>query len=333
MRSAAIASAASAAWFHAFVMRADRPGYRATVNRHRLLVVSPIPPELRARLSARHRLVDRRPGGGETLPGFEVAVTTSMGGADAALIDALPDLKLIACNGTGLEAIDLDDAARRGIAVCHTPDVVTEDTADFAIGLMYAVSRRIAEADRFVRSGRWTAGRMTPSRRLYDKRLGIVGLGRIGAAIARRAAAIGMDVSYTGPREKPRVSYRYLPDAGALADLVDVLVLSCPGGDVTRHLIDTAVLARLGADGLLINVSRGSVVDETALIAALKSGAIAAAGLDVFAHEPDIDPAFLDLENVVLQPHYAAVTNETRNAMADVLEAAIEAHFAAARAG
>ncbi len=288
-----------------------------TSVRQRLLVVAAIPPELRAALGAHYDLVEHA--AGTSAKGFQVAVTTSMAGADAALMAALPDLGLIACNGTGLDRIDLPEADRRGILVRHTPDEVVEDTADAAIGLMYAISRRIAEADRFVRAGRWATERMTPSRRVSGKAAGIVGLGRIGAAIACRAAGLGMAVSYTGPRSKPGVPYPFVASIADLADQVDVLILSCPGGDATWHLVDAAVLRRLGPDGILVNVSRGTVVDEDALIAALADGIIAGAGLDVFAREPGLDPRFLTLENAVLQPHYAAVTRETRNAMAQRL--------------
>jgi lactate dehydrogenase-like 2-hydroxyacid dehydrogenase len=295
-------------------------------NRSKLLVLAPIPPELRARLGARYELVELGdlPGPAD---GFEVAVTMSIVGADAVVMAAIPDLRLIACNGTGLDRIDMSEAARRGIKVQHTPDVVTEDTADYAIALIYAVARRLVEADRFIRAGHWRKRRMTPSRRLSGKALGIVGLGKIGSSIARRAAGLGLSVRYTGPREKPESGLAYAPDIGSLAEWADILVLCCPGGPETAGLVDEKVLARLGTEGILINVARGSVVDEAALIAALADGSIAGAGLDVFAGEPDIDPCFLSMENVVLSPHYAAITRETREAMADVLEAAIDAHF------
>lgn len=300
-------------------------------ERSKILVVSPIPPELRARLSRRYDLVDleRQQGAALARPaaGFEVAVTTSIGGADAALMAALPDLRLIACNGTGLERIDLAEAARRRITVRNTPDVVTEDTADFAIALIYAVARRVAEADRFVRAGHWRARRMTPSRRVCGKTLGIVGLGKIGTAIARRASGLGMTVCYTGPRPKPESGLAFFPDPAALAEIADILVLSCPGGPATTDLVDAEVLRRLGPEGILINVSRGSVVNEDALLQALASGGVAGAGLDVFASEPDIDECYFNLENIVLTPHYAAVTQETREAMADVLEDAIDRFF------
>lgn len=296
------------------------------VNRT-VIAIAPIPPELEAHLAARFDLRHERLGTGTSMPGIRVIVTTSMAGADEAVMDAFPDLALIACNGTGLDKIDLAAAAARGVTVQHTPDIVTEDTADFAVGLMYATSRRIAEADRFVRSGRWRTERMTPSRRLYSRTVGIVGLGNIGSAIARRAAGIGMTVLYTGPREKPDVPYAYRRDVVTLAREADILVLSCPGGPATHHLVGAEVLEALGSEGILINVSRGSVVQQEPLLAALENGIIAGAGLDVFESEPDIDPRFFKLENAVLQPHYAAVTRETRQAMADLLGATIARYF------
>ncbi|MGV6874080.1 NAD(P)-dependent oxidoreductase [Pseudochelatococcus sp. B33] len=288
----------------------------------RIVIAAAIPPELRAVLAADHELVELKRGP-EVLPGHDVAVTTSIAGADRALMDQLPDLKLIACNGTGLENIDLDEAARRNIIVRHTPDEVTDDTADFAIALIYATSRRLAEADRFMRAGRWARERMTPSRRAFDRTIGIVGLGKIGRTIARRATALGMTVLYTGPRRKPDVPYEYVPDIGILAQKVSMLVLSCPGGPETHHIVNGDVLRKLGPESTLINVSRGSVVNEDDLLRALEDKAIAGAGLDVFASEPGFDQRFLAFENVVLVPHYAAVTTETRFGIANALAGAI----------
>jgi lactate dehydrogenase-like 2-hydroxyacid dehydrogenase len=291
----------------------------------KLLVVAPIPLELRQRLEGSYELVEHgRDTAGGPAPGYRVAVTTSAAGATAELMAALPDLGLIACNGAGLERIDLAAAARRGIAVRNTPGVVTEDTADGAIGLIYALVRRIVEADRFVRAGRWAGERMAPSRRLTGMSVGIVGLGRIGQAVAARAAALGLAVSYTGPRRKPEVPFPFVATVAELAGAVDILVLSCPGGERTRNLVDAGVLQALGPDGYVVNVARGSVVDQEALIGALSRGEIAGAALDVFAAEPDIDPRLPALENVVLQPHYAAVTRQTREDIADVLAEAIE---------
>jgi hydroxypyruvate reductase len=296
---------------------------RSTSSKDRptLVVVPPIPPELRRTLTERFDLVDHVKG--QRRPGAEISVITSAAGADAALMDEFPDLALIACNGTGLERIDLAEAASRKIIVRNTPDEVTQDTAEYAIGLIYSVCRRMAEADRFVRSGRWKKDRMTTSRRVAGQKVGIVGLGKIGSKIARLAAAIGMDVSYTGPRQKADQPYRYYPTIHELAAGVSVLVLSCPGGESTKRIVDTKVLQALGADGILINVSRGEVVNEEDLIAALQGRVIAGAGLDVFDNEPGIDERFFGFETVVLAPHYASVTLDTRLAIATTLRDAI----------
>lgn len=286
-----------------------------------LVVVAPIPPDLRAALAERYPLDDRSawrgraPEAGATVSGRRVAVTTSMAGATAELFAALPDLGLLACNGTGLDQIDLAAAAARGIAVCHTPDILTEDTAECAVGLIFTARRGIVAADRFVRAGRWMNERVASSLRLAGCSVGVVGLGRIGQAIARRCVGLGLAVAYCGPRRRPECAYPYFADVGDLAEAVDVVVLSCPGGAETHHLVDAAVLARLGPDGTLVNVSRGSVIDEEALIVALQNRTIANAGLDVFASEPDIDPRFHELPNVVLQPHSASITREARAAM------------------
>lgn len=297
------------------------------MNSKEILVISPIPTELEVRLAEDFALKKARPEPGERLP-HAVAVTTSMAGFDAALMADLPNLKLIACNGTGLDRIDLEAAVGRGITVQNTPDSVTEDTADFGIALIYAVLRRVAEADRFVRAGRWGAERMGPSHRVSSRRVGVVGMGKIGKVFARKAAGLGLDVSYTARSAKNDLPYRFFPDAIALAEAVDILVLCCPGGAETAGLAGPRVLEALGPDGFLINISRGSVVDEPALLAALAAGQIGGAGLDVFASEPEFDKRFLDYENVVLQPHYASVTQETRADMAEVLHAAIARHFA-----
>lgn len=295
-----------------------------------VLVIATVPRDLRDALSAQYHLRDHARGSDGAwppLPGVSVALTTSMAGADAALMDALPDLKLIACQGVGLDKIDLEAAQARGITVANTPDVLTEDTADFAIALIYAVSRNIVRADQFMRAGRWATERPVPSRRVAGKVCGIVGLGRIGEVVAQRAAGVGLSVHYSGPRRKPGLPYPFVDDVVELARQSDFLVLTCPGGAATQNLVDAAVLEALGPDGILINISRGSVVDEAALIAALASGGIAGAGLDVFAVEPQFDQALLAFDNVVLQPHYASITFETRKAIIGLLQAAIAESF------
>lgn len=279
-----------------------------------ILLLTAIPQDLRAALAERYELVEDKPADGPR-PGFRIAVTTAMAGAGEAQFARLPDLKLLSSQGTGLEKIDLPAAARHGVAVAYTPDVMTEDVADAAIGLMYAAARRIAEADRFVRAGRWGPERMPPSISLHRKKVGIAGMGRIGRAIARRCAGLGMSVAWTGPRPKPDLPWEHVPNLHALAERADVLILAVPGGAETDRMVDGRILAALGPRGILVNVARGSVVDEPALLDALESGAIGGAGLDVFATEPRLDPRFLTLGNVVLEPHSSSITYETRLAI------------------
>ena len=273
-----------------------------------------LPDDLRQALAQHYTLLDHQPAAGAR-PGIRLAVTTSMAGVDEAAMASLPDLRFIGCQGVGLDRIDLAAAHRRGIAVAHTPDVLTEDVADFALALMYGVARRLVEADRFVRAGRWSRERMQPSMRLHGKTAGVVGLGRIGMAVARRAEGIGMRVIWHGPRPNPEVAWDYVPDLHTLALRSDILFLVVPGGDATRRMVGAEVLEALGPRGILVNVARGSVVDETALLDALEQGRIGGAGLDVFATEPDLNPRFPGLGNVVLAPHYASLTHETRAEM------------------
>jgi lactate dehydrogenase-like 2-hydroxyacid dehydrogenase len=284
------------------------------VGKPGILVVGKIPADLRTALDAQFALVEGWSLRQEATEkrGFQVAVTTGMDGFDAALMDRLPDLRLIASQGVGLERIDLAAAAARNIKVTCTPNILTEDVADFAIGLLYGIARRVVESDRFVRGGRWGPERISPSSSLHRKNAGVVGMGRIGQAIALRAAGIGMKVAYHGPRKKPDLNYRFFPEIGALAADSDVLLLSCRGGPSTAGIVDANVLKQLGPAGFLINVSRGEVVDESALLDALEKNEIAGAGLDVFATEPKLDPRFIKLDNVVLAPHSASITQEVR---------------------
>ena len=279
-----------------------------------VVIVGKIPADLRQALAAQFELVEgwslREQS--EAKPGYRIAVTTGMDGFDAVLMDRLPDLGLIASQGVGLERIDLTAAAARNIAVTRTPNILTEDVADFAIGLLYAVARRIAEADRFVRAGRWGPERIAPSTSLHGKTAAIVGMGRIGTAIARRAAGIGMTVAYHGPRKKAELPYplrRRHRRAGGAGGFPDPVV---PGRPATAGLVNAGVLRQLGPDGFLVNIARGEVVDESALLDALENGGIAGAGLDVFATEPGLNPRFLKLDNVVLTPHSASITREVR---------------------
>lgn len=235
---------------------------------------------------------------------------------DAGLMDALPRVRVIANFGVGYDGVDVAAATARGIKVSNTPDVLSDEVADFAIGLTLATLRRIPQADRYVRSGRWEReGNMAFTYRMWGRKVGILGLGRIGSEIARRCEAFKMDIAYH-TRHEMNVPYRYFPSLVGMASAVDILIAIVPGGPETRHLIDREVLDAIGPDGVFINVARGSVVDEAALIAALEEGTLGAAGLDVFADEPRVPQALKDMtENVVLQPHQASATHETRLAM------------------
>lgn len=254
---------------------------------------------------------------------FVAAVTTSATGADAALMAALPHLRGIASFGVGLDRIDLDAARAHGIAVGHTPDVLNDCVADLALGLLLDVARRISAGDRWVRTGGWRDGQIGQPAfglgfRVSGARLGVVGLGRIGRGIAERASAgFGMLVRYHNRRAVAGVPWDYEGDLAALAAWADFLVVATPGGAQTQHLIDAKILQALGNKGFFINIARGSVVDEAALITALQNGTIAGAGLDVFAHEPHVPQALRTLDNVVLTPHIASATAQTRQAMAE----------------
>jgi lactate dehydrogenase-like 2-hydroxyacid dehydrogenase len=230
------------------------------------------------------------------------------------VIDRLPNLGIIATCGVGYDLIALDAAAERGVIVANTPEVLNSAVAELCIGMLFALLRRLPEADRFVRSGSWRRNAFPLTTDLAGKRVGIVGLGRIGKEIARRLEPFGVTLSYFG-RTDQQLQWRYESDLRALARTSDVLILTSPGGSATSHMIDASVLAALGPNGYLINVARGSVVDEPALIDALSRRIIAGAALDVFDNEPDIDPRFFTLDNVVLAPHIGSATNETRSAM------------------
>jgi lactate dehydrogenase-like 2-hydroxyacid dehydrogenase len=248
---------------------------------------------------------------------FVGIVTSARYGADRELIEALPALRVIGSFGVGVDAIDLDAARARGVAVSNTPDVLTDCVADLAFGLLIDVARRLSAADRFVRRGGWLKGQFPLATKVSGKKLGIVGLGRIGAAIARRASGFDMPVRYHSRRKVDAAPYGHEPSPVALAEWADFLVVACAGGPSTRHLVSGDVLAALGTEGFLVNIARGSVVDEAALVEALGCGGIAGAALDVFEDEPKVPEALLALDNVVLLPHIASATRETRQAMAD----------------
>ena len=249
----------------------------------------------------------------------------------AGLIAQLPALEIISVMGVGYDGIDVVAAKAAGVVVTHTPDVLNDDVADLAIALMLSAARQLPAADRFVRAGQWPQGVPALARKLSGARLGIVGMGRIGQAIAQRAAGFNMVIAYTGRNAQPALPFAYWPSAEALAEVSDFLVVVTPGGAATRKLIDAKVLAALGrsspAKGILVNVARGSVVDEAALIDALEQGVIAGAGLDVFENEPHVPERLRALPHVVLSPHIGSATGQTRQARADLAFDNLHARF------
>lgn len=259
---------------------------------------------------------------------FAGLATSARFGADAALIAALPSLKVISSFGVGLDAIDLDAARRRGIAVGYTPDVLNDCVADTAFALVMDVARRTSASDRFVRRGDWLKGQFPLATKVSGKRLGILGMGRIGRVIARRAGGFDMEVRYHNRRALSDVDYGYATSLKELAEWSDFLVIASAGGEQTRGLVSREILDALGPRGFLVNVSRGTVVDEAALVEALQTQRIAGAGLDVFEDEPHVPEALFALDNVVLLPHLASNTHETRAAMAQRVEDNLAAFFA-----
>ncbi|HWI80281.1 MAG TPA: 2-hydroxyacid dehydrogenase [Ramlibacter sp.] len=247
---------------------------------------------------------------------FTGVATGSLTGVSTAVMDALPHLQVISNYGVGYEKTDVDAARRRGVAMATTPDVLTDCVADLAFGLLIDVARNLSTADRFVRRGDWKPGSAFPlTTRVSGKRLGILGLGRIGQAIAQRSAGFEMEVRYHSRRPVPDARWKYEGSLAALAEWADFLVVACAGGEATRHLVSADVLAALGPQGFIINIARGSIIDENALVAALAQGRIAGAGLDVFEFEPAVPSELLELPNVVLAPHMGSGTQETRLAM------------------
>lgn len=254
--------------------------------------------------------------------------TTGGHGADAKLIAALPRLEIISCFGVGVDAVDLDAARQRGVIVTNTPDVLNECVADLAMGLTLATLRRISLGDRYVRAGNWLKAPLPLAQEIGGRTMGILGYGRIGKAIAKRAEAFGMRIVYHGRKPQAGVAHKYYASLTEMARDCDVLMVICPGGAATQHLVNAEVLKALGPEGTLINVARGSVVDEQALVRALADGSLGAAGLDVFESEPKVPEALLAMDQVVLQPHVGSATHETRKAMGDLTVDNLRAYFA-----
>ena len=245
------------------------------------------------------------------------------------LLDALPALEIISVFGVGYDGVPVDYCKKRGLKVTNTPDVLTDDVADTAVALVLMTARGFVRANRLLRAGDWSSGASALTTRLAGKRAGILGLGRIGKAIAHRLSAFGLAIAYTG-RSKQDVdpAWTFVSDPAKLAGQSDFLIVACPGGPATKNLVDARVLEALGSNGTLINIARGSIVDEPALIAALKAGTIRTVGLDVFANEPIVPPELLAMDNVVLLPHVGSATAETRLAMGDLCRANLDSWFA-----
>jgi len=298
-----------------------------------ILITAPLPPFLYDPLKAAYRCHDYHQASDKqallTAEGGGIRGLVQGGGTVTAtrLLDALPKLEIISVFGVGYDGVPTAYCRERGIKVTNTPDVLTDDVADVALALVLMTGRGFVRLNRFVQAGQWEKGSPELTTKLSGRKVGILGLGRIGKAIAERVAAMGMKVAYTG-RKPQDVRYEYIADLKALAAAVDFLIVACPGGEATRNIVNADVLAALGKKGTLINIARGSIVDEPALVAALEAGTIKAAGLDVFADEPHIPAALLKMDNVVLLPHVGSATRETRQAMGDLCKANLDAWFA-----
>ncbi len=304
-----------------------------------VLTASRLPPlylePLRAGYLVHDRLHDTDPAAFATIAHTVQAIAASgESRVPGALMAACPNLKLVSVMGVGYDGVDVAAARAQGVMVTHTPGVLDDEVADTTLGLMLCAARQLPAADRFVRAGRWPEGPFPLQRKMSGRRLGLLGIGRIGQAIARRALAFDMAVAYSARHPRPELPYRYLPDAASLAAQSDFLVVITPGGAATRHLVNADVLRALGkgrGEGVLVNVARGSVVDEAALVEALSAGTIAGAALDVFEHEPQVPQALMALPQVVLAPHIGSATHETRQAMADLALANLAAGLAGRR--
>ncbi len=300
-----------------------------------ILQVGPYPESDQERLDARftmHRYFDaddKTAFLNDVAPGIRGIATRGELGASRQIIEALPNLEVISVYGVGYDAVDLDAAKERNVGVSNTPNVLTGDVADMAVAMMLAQARGMIGADAWVRSGNWASKGFYGTRaRAFGKRVGILGLGRIGYAVAKRLAAFDMDIAYTSTGEKDLAeSWTYCADTRSLAERSDFLFVTLAASAETRHIVNQEVIEALGPDGILINVSRAANVDEEALLSALEKGTLGAAALDVFEGEPKINPRFLTLDNILLQPHIGSATPETRRAMGDLMYENLVAHF------
>jgi hydroxypyruvate reductase len=298
-----------------------------------LLQVAQVPPSLIERLAKEHTIHDFiDPADPDKLleeigPRIKGIIASGIKGPKADLINRLENLELIASFSVGFDATDVVAAQARGVIVTHTPEVLTGDVADLAMTFILMLPRRIGESERFLRDGKWLKGRMDLGTTVRGKRLGILGLGRIGMAVARRAEVFGIQIGYHDIKPMGDMTYQSYPGAVELAEASDILLVTCEGGETNRGVVDAAVLDALGPNGFIVNTARGPIIDQDALVKALLDERIAGAALDVFDGEPAVPEAMIGMENVVLTPHIASSTHETRRAMGDLVYANIRAHF------
>ncbi|MCA1951720.1 MAG: 2-hydroxyacid dehydrogenase [Hyphomicrobiales bacterium] len=291
-----------------------------------VLITGPVMPLIREGLEARftvhklHEMPDKE----AFIAAHGARIRALVGGAghgriDSAFMRRFPNLRIVGNFGVGYDGIDAAWAGQNGIVVTNTPDVLTDEVADLAMGLLIATIRRLPQADAYVRAGRWLDGAFPLTGSLREKSMGILGLGRIGSAIAARAQAFGLELAYHSRTPKPDVSFRYYASLVEMARDVDILMVIAPGGEATRRIVSRAVMEALGPAGMLINVARGTLVDEPAMVELLRSGKLGAAGLDVFEDEPRVPEALFGLENVVLLPHVGSASHYTRNKMGQLV--------------
>lgn len=289
-----------------------------------LLTTGPLMPFMEEELGAAftlHRLPKDGRDGFVASIGPRVRAIATAGGApvNGELLAKLPKLEIVANFGVGYDSVDAKAAGTRGVVVTNTPDVLTDEVADLAVALLLATVRELPRAEKYLRAGKWLERPFPFSATLRDRTFGILGLGRIGQAIARRLEPFGRPIVYHSRKPAPGVPWRHYPDLIAMARDVDVLIVIAPGGPATKNIVNRTVLEALGPNGILINVARGSLVDEPALIEALRDKKILAAGLDVFADEPRVPPALIEMDNVVLLPHVGSATHLTRRAMGQLV--------------
>jgi len=255
----------------------------------------------------------------EIAPRVRAIATGGQYGVDAALMEKLPNLEIVANFGVGYDSVDVKWAATNGVVVTNTPDVLNDEVADTAVALLLQTVRQLPQAERYLRAGKWLEKPFPLSPSLRDRTVGVVGMGRIGKAIAKRLEAFDLPIVYHSRKKAADVPYQYYSDLVAMARDADVLIVIVPGGDATKNMINAEVLKALGPNGILINVSRGSVVDEPSLIEALRSKTILSAGLDVFAQEPNVPQELIEMDHVVLLPHVGSASHYTRRAMGQLV--------------